>query len=360
MSKDTTIGQYPENAPRENFARGITHVDIPQLGAPTLRGKVRDNWVIDGAYPGDERLRVLVTTDRVSAYDKLVAAIPNKGAVLNRTTQFWMERTADIMPNHMISVPHPNVMIARQAEATLPVEVVVRRYFAESSTSTNIFRMYNEGYQGHAAGPEAVRAAYGIDLPEGLVANQRLPELVVTPTTKSDEHDLPLTPEQTEDLVDSQFGAGMWGYIQDAALEITQRAEGMLLRKGLILADTKIEFGMDSSGAPMVIDELMTSDSSRFWLLDTYEERMANGQKPQNFDKEILRRYLAEQGFKGEGPIPVVPDTIFKQMAHAYELPFIILTRDDSFNPGNPDPVVIAEAAMDGVNEALKASFLNS
>lgn len=303
------------DTPRENFLRGMLQVDLPEFGIPT-RGKVRDIWVVG---EGDSQARVMVTTDRQSAYDRLICTVPGKGQVLNLTSAYWFEQTQDIVPNHMISVPHPNVLIARQARATLPVEVVLRRYMAKSSTTTSVYHNYaNLGR----------REIYGLQFPEGLQANQEFPMgTILTPTTKAEAgHDEELTDEKAREIVDGKLGDGVWDKAKDAAFAVFERARKLCLNKGLILVDTKYEFGLDKDGNLMLIDEIHTPDSSRFWLAQTYEKKLSEGQTPDTFDKEILRRWLAENGFKGDGPVPKVDPEIIDAMAKAYAVPFTMIT----------------------------------
>lgn len=306
----------PQEAPRENFARGLSQVEIPQLGEP-IKGKVRDSWVFK---KGDSQFRVLVTTDRQSAFDSIVCTTPGKGQVLNLMSAFWFENTRDIIPNHAIDVPHPNVLIARQAVKTLPAEVIVRRYMAKSSTDTSVYHNYVD---------KGRRIIYGIKFPEGLKPNQEFPMgTISTPTTKagSGRHDEELTDEEAAEMVDGKLGKGVWNQAKTAAQSLFERARIHSLKKGLILADTKYEFGIDENGELMLIDEVHTPDSSRYWLAQTYKQRLTEGKNPETFDKEILRRWLAENGFKGEGPIPTIDPKIIDQMAQAYTVPYKMIT----------------------------------
>lgn len=306
------------DTPRENFARGLLQVDIPGYGDP-IRGKVRDNWVIDQA---DPEYRVMVTTDRQSAFDSIVCTIPGKGQVLNLLSAYWFAQTKDIIANHMIHVPHPNVLLAHQAKSKLLVEVVLRRYMARSSTATSIY--YNYADLGR-------REIYGLNFPEGLKPNEEFPMgTIITPTTKADTgHDAELTDNQAAEMVDGKLGDGIWSQAKTAALAIFERARLDCLDKGLILVDTKYEFGLDRHGQLILIDEIHTPDSSRFWLVESYLDRFNHGKTPETFDKEILRRWLADQGFKGEGRVPVVNPKIIDQMAQAYVIPFRMITGKD-------------------------------
>lgn len=324
------------DAPRENFAGGIYQVNIPELGDPS-RGKVRDNWIIG---EGPDQVRLMVTTDRVSSYDRLIGVIPGKGQVLNMLSAFWFDETRDIIPNHMIAVPHPNVLIARQARETLPVEIVLRKYMAKSSTTTSIYDNYMRLGR---------RTIYGIDFPEGLRANEEFPTTILTPTTKAQEgqHDEELTNDQAREKVDGLLGEGTWDRAAFAAFQLFERASKHCLKKGIILVDTKIEIGIDVDGNILLIDEVFTPDSSRFWLLETYEKNFREGKTPDTFDKDILRRWLAEKGFKGEGPVPRVDPEIIDQMSRAYTVPYEMIT-GRKLPPSDPR----------SVNEAI-AHFLN-
>lgn len=317
MAAEKPTFTTPE-VPAENFARGLRQVDLPPEFGTAIRGKVRDSWVVER---GEGKLRVMVTTDRQSAFDRDICTIPGKGQVLNLLSAFWFEKTKDIVPNQLIAVPHPNVLIAKQAEATLPVEVVFRRYMARSSTTTSVF--YNYANLGR-------RTIYGIDFPEGLHANQEFSfGTILTPTTKeASGHDEELTDKQAEQLVDNKLRHGVWQQAKEAGYALFEYALDYHKQRGLILADTKLEFGLDKDGELILIDELFTPDSSRFWKTETYEQRFQEGKNPESFDKEILRRWLAEpkQGFTGEGPVPVVDPKIIDQMAEAYRVPYEMIT----------------------------------
>lgn len=319
MSIEQIRGSQSE-VPAANLAQGLLEIrELPDLGPRTItiRGKVRDIWVVE--HPKYGQVRVMVTTDRTSAYDRLVCTVPGKGRVLNELSEFWFRQTADIIPNHLLAVPHPNVMVTRQAQAMLPVEVVLRRYLAQSSTSTSVYRNYTEGGR---------RNIYGLNFPDGLKANQELPMgTILTPTTKAETgHDLELTNEQAQEIVDSKLGEGTWRQTKTAALAVFERAYAYHGKRGLILVDTKYEFGVDVEGRIMLIDEIHTPDSSRFWRAASYEKRMAKGENPESFDKEILRRWLANQGFKGEGRVPLVDPAIIRKMADAYQEPYRLIT----------------------------------
>ena len=249
----------------------ITSIDLPELG-PKTSGKVRDIYRV-----GDRR--VLITTDRISAFDRVLGAIPFKGQTLNQLSAWWFAQTADIVANHFLSTPDPNVTIARDA-APLPVEVVVRGYIT-GVTKTSLWTLYAAGQ----------RHAYGTTLPNGLRKNDPLPEPIVTPTTKAEggAHDEPLTPGQIVER--GLLPAALWNEVAAAALALFARGQAVAREAGLILADTKYEFGL-ADGRLTLIDEMHTPDSSRFWTLESY----APGRDPEHLDKEYLRAWYAAQG----------------------------------------------------------------
>jgi phosphoribosylaminoimidazole-succinocarboxamide synthase len=286
----------------------LQSVDVPALGNKNT-GKVRDMYSKDGT-------RILITTDRVSAFDRVVGAIPFKGQVLNQLSAWWFEQTRDIVGNHMISTPDPNVMLAREAQ-TLPVEVIVRGYIT-GVTSTSLWTLY-------AAGE---RTPYGIPLPDGLKKNDALPTPIITPTTKAEKgaHDERLT--RDEIIGRGLVPQALWEQVEAAAIALFSRGQEVARRAGLILVDTKYEFGM-IDGQLAVIDEIHTPDSSRYWTLDSYGE----GREPQNFDKEILREWFVSQGYRGEGAIPPMPDEFIARVADRYIGAYERLTGHD-FIPG--------------------------
>lgn len=260
------------------------------------KGKVRDMYLLDGK-------RVLITTDRQSAFDHILGAIPLKGQVLNRIAQYWFEKTADIMPNSVIDVPDANVTVARELEM-LQVEIVVRRYLT-GSTDTSVWTNYANG----------VRKFCGIDLPDGMVKNQKFDAPIITPTTKADDHDESISPAQIIErgLVD----ADRWAEVEEKALALFARGTELAAERGLILVDTKYEMGVDADGNLTIADEIHTPDSSRYWVLDSYEERHKNGEEPENLDKEFLRLWLREKGISDTN-IPELDDDIRTQVSGRY------------------------------------------
>ena len=271
------------------------------LDLPDRRvGKVRVSYEL----PDDERL--FVTTDRLSAFDRIVAAVPYKGQVLNELAAWWFANTADIVANHVRGVPDPNVTIGVSAKP-LPVEVIVRGHIT-GVTSTSLWKRYADGE----------RVIYGYSLPEGLQQHQQLETPLITPTTKAEggAHDEALTCAEVSDsgLVDKE----LWDHVQSVALALFARGQQVAAGAGLILADTKYEFGLDPDGKLIIIDEMHTPDSSRFWVAETYADRVANGQDPESLDKEPIRRALSEAGFRGDGESPDLGPTVVAETTARY------------------------------------------
>jgi phosphoribosylaminoimidazole-succinocarboxamide synthase len=288
----------------EKVPQAIASVDVPGWGEK-FEGKVRDTYRKDGKL-------LLITTDRVSAFDRVLGLIPYKGQVLNQLSAWWFERVADIVANHVIAVPHPNVTLAHEAEP-LPVEVIVRGYIT-GVTKTSLWTVYNEGE----------RRPYGIPLPDGLQKNDPLPQPLITPTTKAEkgQHDQRLTQDEARDLVPEY-----WDEIAAAAVAIFQRGQEVAEQAGLILVDTKYEFGL-VDGRVTLIDEVHTPDSSRYWIADTYRP----GTEPENFDKEFLRKWYAAQGYRGDGAPPQMPPDFIARVAARYIAAYEKLTGNE-FEP---------------------------
>ncbi len=280
------------------------------------RGKVRDLFFL----PGD-RCIIIVTTDRLSAFDRVLAMVPFKGQVLNQLSAFWFERTADLIPNHILGVPDPNVSVVRECEA-LPVEVVVRG-FITGVTKTALWYRYSLGE----------RNIYGYDFPHGMRKNDPLLEPIITPTTKgrAGEHDERITCAEVVErgLLDGE----RWEEVRVAALAIFKRGQEIARTGGLILVDTKYEFGRAPDGTLMLIDEVHTPDSSRFWVEESYEERIASGLEPENFDKEFLRLWYTERGYRGDGEPPAATEDLIVQVSQRYIALYERLT-GRSFEPG--------------------------
>jgi phosphoribosylaminoimidazole-succinocarboxamide synthase len=264
------------------------------------QGKVRRSERLDGG------LRCFVTSDRLSAFDRIIGEVPGKGAVLNQLSWWWFDRTRTIAPNHAVRLDGPTGLVAIET-TPLPVEIVVRRAIT-GVTSTSLWTRYAAG----------ARVIDGHRLPDGLRKNDLLPEAIVTPTTKGDEghHDEPLSCDDV--LARGLVDEGTWAEALRIALAIVDLAAHEGERAGLVLADTKLEMGVAPDGRLLVIDELLTPDSSRWWDAATYAERHARGEEPESFDKEIVRRALAAQGFRGDGPIPALSDEVWAETSRRY------------------------------------------
>ncbi|MDP1600018.1 phosphoribosylaminoimidazolesuccinocarboxamide synthase [Phenylobacterium sp.] len=280
---------------------------IPELPSPYF-GKVRDNYDLpDGR-------RIIIASDRISAFDRILAAIPFKGQVLTQTARFWFEKTADICPNHVLSYPDPNVVIGRRLDI-LPVEIVVRDYLA-GTTGTSILTLYKQGQ----------REMYGHTLPDGLTDNQKLPTPIITPTSKAFDggHDEPLTPEQI--VAQGLLTAEQWETLSTYALALFARGQEIAAERGLILVDTKYEFGTDAEGQIILADEIHTPDSSRYWFAQSYPERFAAGQRPESFDKDFVRSWVAERCDPYKDPIPEIPAEMLVETAAVYIQAFETIT----------------------------------
>ena len=286
---------------------------IPELPGH-YRGKVRDNYdLLDGR-------RILVATDRLSAFDRILAAIPFKGQVLTQTARFWFEATGDLCPNWVLGYPDPNAVIGRRLDI-LPVEIVVRGYLA-GTTSTSILTQYRAGK----------RDMYGLRFPDGMKDNQVLPAPVITPTSKAfgGAHDEPLT--QAEILDRRLVTPAQWQAATGYALALFARGQAMMAERGLILADTKYEFGTDADGRVVLADEIHTPDSSRYWLASSYPSRFAAGQSPESFDKDFVRNWVAARCDPYNDPIPDIPGSLVLDTARVYIRAFETITGQE-FHP---------------------------
>ena len=297
IEKDILLSLIPS-------AFGNTNLLLPNKQT----GKVREWYdLLDGK-------RLIVTTDRLSAFDRILAKVPYKGQVLNQLSAWLFEQTKDIIANHLISVPDPNVSIVTTVQP-LSIEVIVRGYIT-GVTSTALWYRYSIGE----------RNIYGYDFPEGLKKNQALPKPIITPTTKGGEtgHDERLTcAEVTEKgLLDEKT----WNQVQAAALAIFKRGQEVANKAGLILVDTKYEFGIALDGSVMLIDEVHTPDSSRYWKANTYQEKFNAGEEPENFDKEFVRIAYAEKGYRGDGEIPAMPNELWAAASERYITIYEMLT----------------------------------
>ena len=271
------------------------------------KGKVRENF-----YMGDEI--IMVTTDRVSAFDHVLGTIPFKGQILTEIANFWFEKTKHIAPNHIISSPDPQVLVARRAE-TLPVEVIVRGYITGS-----LWREYEQGINGQ----------YGFLLPEGLKKDQKFDTPILTPSTKAEygKHDEPIARDA---IVNGLVEESVYAQAEEYALDLFTAGQEWASKQGLILVDTKYEFGMVDDEL-IVIDEIHTPDSSRYWIASEYEKRFNEGQSQNMLDKENIRQWLIERGFSGEGTPPVLTDEIRVTLAERYIELYTQLTGNE-FHP---------------------------
>ena len=261
-------------------------------------GKVRDQYELDNKI-------VLITTDRQSAFDRVLASIPFKGQVLNLTSAWWFDQTKDIIPNHVIEIPDPNVTIAKKCEV-FPIEFVVRGYIT-GSTSTSLWTVYNNGDREYC----------GNTLQEGLVKNQKLDTNMLTPTTKEKHHDRPISPDEI--ISERWMTQADWDYCSQRALELFAFGQEKARQNGMILVDTKYEMGRDTDGTIRLIDEIHTPDSSRYWIENTYEERMSAGQEPQNIDKEFLRLWFVDNCDPyNDETLPEAPEELVAELSSRY------------------------------------------
>jgi phosphoribosylaminoimidazole-succinocarboxamide synthase len=298
---------------------------IPEL-PNHYRGKVRDNYDLPDGPHGPRR--IIIATDRLSAFDRNIAAIPFKGQVLTQTARFWFDRTQDLCPNHVIEYPDPNVLVCRRLDI-LPVEVVVRDYLA-GTTATSVWSMYKAGR----------REIYGLRFPDGMRENEKLPQTILTPTTKArdGEHDEPITADEI--LGRGLLSDAQWREVSERALALFARGRDIAAERGLILVDTKYEFGLDSAGKIVLADEIHTPDSSRYWFAESYPRRFAAGEPPDSFDKDFLRRWVAARCDPYRDPVPPIPREVISETAHVYIGAFETIT-GKRFAPPNTDIPVI-------------------
>jgi phosphoribosylaminoimidazole-succinocarboxamide synthase len=294
---------------------------IPEL-PKHYRGKVRDNYDLpDGR-------RIIIASDRISAFDRNLAAIPLKGQVLTQTAKFWFEATADICPNHVIEYPDPNVLVGRRL-TILPVEIVVRDYLA-GTTGTSILSLYKAGQ----------REMYGIRLAEGMRDNESLPQTIITPTSKAFHggHDEPLTP--AEIVEQGLLSQEQWRTVSDYALALFAKGREMARERGLILVDTKYEFGIDESGKIMIADEIHTPDSSRYWFLESYQQRFEAGERPESFDKDFIRTWVVARCDPYKDEIPEIPQDVVLETSRVYIDAFERITGQTFALPPKDVPVL--------------------
>lgn len=297
---------------------GFNPADFP-AGTKIHTGKVRDIITLDG--------KLLITTsDRISAFDRVLSTIPCKGELLNRMALFWFDQTKDIIPNHIIKKVSARTILVKQCRV-LPVEVIVRGYLTGSA-----WRDYQAG-----------KAISGIRLPEGMKCDQKFEKPLLTPSTKAEMglHDEPISREEI--LERKLVPADVWEKVEKAAFALFERGTEIAARNGLILVDTKYEFGIDADGNVVLVDEVHTPDSSRYWYADTYREYFEAGKSQRKVDKEFLRQWLMDRGFMGDGESPEIPDEIRIAVAEKYINAFETVT-GMTFKPESLSPEEETEA----------------
>ena len=297
--------------------KALSDAFIPEL-PNYYKGKVRENYdLADGR-------RIIIATDRISAFDRILASIPLKGQVLTQTARFQFEQTQDICPNHVIEYPDPNVLVCRKL-TILPVEIVVRGYLA-GTTGTSILTLYKAGQ----------REMYGFTLPDGMQDNEKLPAPIITPTSKAFDggHDEPLTADAI--LNQKLLTKEQWDTVSNYALKLFARGQEIAASRGLILADTKYEFGTDDEGNIVLADEIHTPDSSRYWFADSY----APGKRPVSFDKDFVRNWVVERCNPYKDDIPEIPEDVIDATTKVYIQAYETIT-NRTFEAGDPaiDPL---------------------
>lgn len=323
IGDDTLIAQLDRTLDRAPWSALAGRV------LPQYQGKVRDCYI-----DRERGQRTIVVTDRLSAFDAVVGTIPFKGQVLNQLAQFWFEHTRDLAPNHMLAVPDANVMVARECEP-LPVELVMRSYLT-GVTSTSIWYAYERG----------ARVFCGHALPDGMKKNERLAKPILTPSTKAGKGDHDVSVSKAELLAMGRIDPAVFERAAAIAEQLFAAGQAHAASRGLILADTKYEMGLDGSGAIVVIDEIHTPDSSRYWYADDYEARLARGEEPRSLDKEYVRRWLANEAkWTGSGPPPVMPREVRCEAARRYIASYELVTGRE-FAPDTREPVARIAAAL--------------
>ncbi|MER9721970.1 MULTISPECIES: phosphoribosylaminoimidazolesuccinocarboxamide synthase [unclassified Mesorhizobium] len=312
--------------------RVLSDAFIPEL-PNHYKGKVRENYDLpDGR-------RIIIATDRLSAFDVILTAVPLKGELLTQTARYWFEETADICPNHVLDYPDPNVVVGTRLDI-LPVEIVVRDYLA-GTTSTSVLTKYKNGE----------RDMYGIRLPDGLRDNEKLPQAIITPTSKALDggHDEPLT--RDEILTRGLLSEEQWDTVSRYALALFARGKALAAKRGLILVDTKYEFGTNKDGTIILADEIHTPDSSRYWLAATYEERFKAGERPQSFDKDFIRAWVTARCDPYKDRIPKIPAELIEQTSRVYTQAFETIT-GETFTADRSGKTV-----LDRIRENLRPYF---
>jgi phosphoribosylaminoimidazole-succinocarboxamide synthase len=298
----------PKNKIIENIPSTFKTINLPKQFGKKHQGKVRDVYV-------KENKRIIITTDRQSAFDRILGFIPFKGQVLTQLSKFWFEKTKDIVNNHLISVPDPNVMVVKECKL-IPVEMVVRGYLT-GVTSTSTWTAYEKGE----------RVIYGIKFPDGMKKNQKMKSPIITPTTKArfGKHDEKLT---RNDILKSKLvPKKLYEQMEKAALSLFERGAKICAKAGIILVDTKYEFGLYNNKL-VLIDEIHTPDSSRFWKKNSYNKRFKEGKEPENFDKEFIRLWFKERGYSGDGKAPKMPNDFIVKVSQRYQKIYEMITKE--------------------------------
>ncbi len=297
LTTDQIFAQIP------NCLKGTNFTNLGER----YEGKVRDNYSKDGK-------RIIVVTDRLSAFDRIITLIPFKGQVLNQISRFWFEHTKDILENHVVEYPDFNAVVAKLCKP-LPMEMVVRGYLT-GVTTTSVWYNYEKG----------VRSFCGNVLPEGMKKNQKFEKPILTPSTKAEHgfHDESVSGDEIVKL--GLLSREEYNFVAEKSLALFARGVEICAKQGIILVDTKYEFGRDENGNIILIDEIHTPDSSRFWFANEYENRLASGEEQKKIDKEYLREWLAERGFRGEGNVPEIPDDIKVETARRYIEAYELIT----------------------------------
>ncbi len=308
---------------RAQLAHTLDATDFSWLGKK-YEGKVRDN------YSAADNCRFIVVTDRISAFDHVLGTIPFKGQVLNALATHWFDATKNVVPNHVIGTPDPNVLECVECDPLL-VEMVMRSYLT-GTTSTSIWTHYENGsrlFCGHA-------------LPDGMKKNQKLPKAILTPATKAPKGQHDVSGSREEILATGNVSASDFDAAAALAEKLFAAGQAMCAERGLILVDTKYEFGKTKDGRVIVIDEIHTPDSSRFWMMDSYTARFEAAQDPEPLDKDFVRRHYVAIGYRGDGPPPVLPDDVRVGAAQRYIEAFERIT-GRAFVPNTEEPIARIE-----------------
>jgi len=316
---------------KENLKNCLTETNFNDFGE-AKKGKVRDTYDL-----GDKL--ALITTDRQSAFDRILASVPFKGQVLNQTSEFWFNQTRDIIGNHILALPDPNVTIAKKCKV-FPVEVVIRGYIT-GTTDTSAWVNYSKG----------VKNFCGNILPEGLKKNQKFEKPIMTPTTKAEDHDESISSKEV--IEKGLISKEKWSKIEKAAFDIFQKGTEIAAKNGLILVDTKYEFGEDSEGNVLLIDEVHTPDSSRYWITNSYEERFNKGEEPENIDKEFLRLWFSDNcdPYKDK-TLPEAPEDLVIELSSRYIQLYEMITGKEFQFPDSSVPIL--ERIEKNVKEYLR------